>query len=111
MPVSRDQSGDMASRLPATRAKSVKKSHLIVSIMHSYFAPEVWPRDRQSEPSCSLTNESPASKKGTSSALRWIRRSLRCKLPAEDSFKVRAPGTWEIEWLILLRFSTPLEEE
>ena len=23
----------------------------------------------------------------------------------------RAPGTWEIEWLILLRFSAPLEEE
>ena len=22
-----------------------------------------------------------------------------------------APGTWEIEWLILLRFSAPLEEE
>jgi len=23
----------------------------------------------------------------------------------------RAPGTWEIEWLILLRFSAPLTEE
>ena len=48
--VYQDLSGGMASRLPAIRAKSVEKTHLIVSGTHSYFAPEVWPRDRQAEP-------------------------------------------------------------
>src|SRR5271170_6192946 len=59
----------MASRLPAIRAKSVEKSHLIVSGTHSHFAFEVWPRDRQSEPVHSLTNESTRSKKGTPSTM------------------------------------------
>ena len=81
----RDQSGGMASRLPAIREKSVERTHLIISGTHSDLRLKSGREIVRPSQSTSLTNESTRSKKGTSFTLEWIRRSLRCKLPAETS--------------------------